>query len=378
MFDDLYSRLTSKVSYKLLAVLPPALAILGLLIIFTRGIPLGIDFQGGTWIEITLDKDIDKQTLAAIENNLVNAGLKDIKLSVGWDIDIQKNKLTIVTTSVVSESDLKPILGKYFSELSELDTATTELSKKPPADLKDKLTARFQYIDVSAQDKKLTIKALDLDEDEMKSALEYYLGEKVDLKVQRKNLNIRSVGPTLGETFRRQGIQAIFLAFLFMGIVVFYTFKTFVSSIAVLQAAINDVLFAVVGMSIFQLPFDSASLGALLMLIGYSVDTDILLTARVLRQKGSEVNARVDDAMKTGLMMTTTTISAMIVTLVVTTFFIQIPTLYSIAAVLLLGLIADMPCTWLTNAGILKWYVEKPKPIKKTKTSRFRFSIFGE
>jgi len=84
-----------------------------------------------------------------------------------------------------------------------------------------------------------------------------------------------------------------------------------------------------------------------------------LLTTRVLRTSKGTVNERIDGAMKTGLTMTGTTLGAMIVILVVTSTIIQIPALPNIAAVLLLGLVADLINTWLLNAGILKWYVEE-------------------
>jgi preprotein translocase subunit SecF len=40
-------------------------------------------------------------------------------------------------------------------------------------------------------------------------------------------------------------------------------------------------------------------------------------------------------------------------------YFGQVLVIREISAVLLLGLVADVLNTWLTNAGILKWYVQK-------------------
>ena len=113
------------------------------------------------------------------------------------------------------------------------------------------------------------------------------------------------------------------------------------------------------------------------MLISYSVDTDILLTARVLKQKHIEVNEGINGAMKTGLMMTLTTLTAMIITILVTTFVIQIPALNTIATVLAFGLIMDIFATWFTNTGLLKWHLEKPRMTTK-KRKIFKFSIFSK
>jgi preprotein translocase subunit SecF len=112
-------------------------------------------------------------------------------------------------------------------------------------------------------------------------------------------------------------------------------------------------------MSIFGIVLEPASLVALIMLIGYSVDTDILLTTRMLKRKRGELDEAVDGALKTGLTMTGTTFVVMVVVLIVSTFFTHLQELTSIASVLLLGLLADVTSTWFMNAGILKWYIEE-------------------
>lgn len=374
MFDDLYSRLVGRVNYRILTVIPPLMAVLALVLFYVNGVSYGIEFQGGTWIEATTDNDLTN-LLEPIQESLINANLTDLKSYVGYDIATQKNKLTVVTTSMVGEDEIESLLEPHLGSLNPVDTVVLELSDKPPTDLADKLKERFKHIDVSVEGDTVTIKALDLDGEEISSALSYYLGKDVEVEVKEKNLNMRSVGPTLGKTFREQGIKALFVAYLLMSMVVFFAFRNLVPSVAVLQAAVCDVIMAVGLMSLFNVPFDSASLGALLMLIGYSVDTDILLTARVLRQKGGLVSENIDGAMKTGLMMTLATIAVMVVTLIVTSYLIEISTLNTIALVLVFGLVADLFTTWFTNAGLIKWDMERPK-VKKTR--RRGFSIFGD
>ena len=113
-------------------------------------------------------------------------------------------------------------------------------------------------------------------------------------------------------------------------------------------------------MSIFSIPLSTATIAALLMLIGYSVDTDIMLTTRVLKRKSEGLDERIKDAMKTGITMSVTTIVAMMVLYLVVTFIVPVAeTLKNIAAVLLIGLIADLMTTWLTNAGILRYYISE-------------------
>ncbi|HIE34429.1 MAG TPA: protein translocase subunit SecF, partial [Candidatus Altiarchaeales archaeon] len=142
-------------------------------------------------------------------------------------------------------------------------------------------------------------------------------------------------------------------------LVIFIAFRDFVPSIAVILAATFDALFAAGGMSLFGITLEPASLVAIIMLVGYSVDTDILLTTRVLKTRTGTVNERIDNAMKTGLTMTTTTLCVMFVILIISTQVIKIDIMADISSVLLVGLIGDIISTWFMNAGILKWYMEE-------------------
>jgi len=169
----------------------------------------------------------------------------------------------------------------------------------------------------------------------------------------------RSVGPVLSKEAMNQIYWAVGFAFLFMSITVFIVFRNLVPSLAVIMAALCDIIIALGGMSLFKIPLSLASIGAILMLIGYSVDTDILLTTRVLKQKKGKITERAIGAMKTGITMSAAAIAAMSALYIVTVFIIpEAEVLSNIAAVLIIGLSADIITTWLMNLGILRWYLE--------------------
>lgn len=172
-------------------------------------------------------------------------------------------------------------------------------------------------------------------------------------------ISFQSVGALLSSRALTQVYYAIAFAFLFMAITVFIVFRNFVPSMAVILAALADIVIALGGMSAFGIPLSVASVGALLMLIGYSVDTDILLTTRVLRRREGTINERAIGAMKTGFTMAAAAIGSMVTLYVVVVLFIPYAqTLSQIAAVLIIGLTADILATWLMNLGILRWYME--------------------
>src|SRR3989339_765832 len=94
---------------------------------------------------------------------------------------------------------------------------------------------------------------------------------------------------------------------------------------------------------LFGIKMLSAGIVAFLMLIGYSVDTDILLTTRLLKRSEGSLNQRIYGAFKTGMTMTLTSLMAVIVALlIVQSFSIVLTQIFTILS-------------------ILKWYMEKKK-----------------
>ena len=168
----------------------------------------------------------------------------------------------------------------------------------------------------------------------------------------------KQIGASLSEKFWKDGFKAVGFAFLFMAIVVYFVFRTPVPSAAVVLAAVSDIILAVGGMSLFGIPVSTATVAALLMLLGYSVDTDIMLTTRVLKRRTGTLDERIKSAMRTGITMSITTIIAMFVLYLVVCYIVPAAgMLKNISAVILFGLIADLMTTWMTNVGILKYYI---------------------
>jgi len=187
--------------------------------------------------------------------------------------------------------------------------------------------------------------------EETKLFLENYLG----YELTEDNSSFEFTGSSLSESFYKQLLIAILVSFVFMAIVVFILFRNLVPSGAVIVSAFADILMTLVTVNLLGIKMSSAGIIALLMLIGYSVDTDILLTNRVLKRQEGSLNERLWGAFKTGMTMTLTSLFAVAVALLVVKSFSV--TLTQIFTILVIGLMFDMLNTWITNASILKFYV---------------------
>ena len=114
---------------------------------------------------------------------------------------------------------------------------------------------------------------------------------------------------------------------------------------------------ALAAMAVFNVPLSLATIPTVLLVIGYSIDTDIMLTTRVLKRKDNTPSERASESLITGVTMTSTALIAVIVMMVLS-YFAQVDVMFNIAFILVFGLLADLIGTWLMNAPMLLWYVE--------------------
>lgn len=168
---------------------------------------------------------------------------------------------------------------------------------------------------------------------------------------------IDQIGANFGATLQSQAMLALLFAFLGMAVVVFIAFRKILPAVTVVFAGIADITITAAAMNIFGIELSLATTAALLMLIGYSVDSNILLTTKVLKRQG-KLEEKMEGAFHTGFIMTSTTFCAILAMFIVS-LIANVPTLYSIAAVLLIGLVCDLIFTWGFNAGMLRIYCSR-------------------
>jgi len=188
---------------------------------------------------------------------------------------------------------------------------------------------------------------------ELQSSTEDILGYELN----EENSSIEFTGASLSSDFYRQLITALLISFVLICIVIFIMFRTFIPSIAVIFAIFADIVMPLALINFIGVKLSAAGIAAFLMLVGYSVDTDILLTSRALKTREGSLNSRIFKAFKTGSLMTLTALAA-----VLPAFFIVtgLPDSFrQIFLILAIGLFADLVNTWLTNASIIKWYCTK-------------------
>ena len=165
---------------------------------------------------------------------------------------------------------------------------------------------------------------------------------------------VQDKSATFGEQSQTQALFGVVIAFAGMSVLVGLIFRTLVPSVAVVASAFSDLVIPIALMNVLNIDLSLGAVAALLMIIGYSVDSDILLNNHVLRRHGSFYESAYR-AMRTGVSMTLTSIAAM-TTMFLVSWYLGIPLLPDIALILVFGLAADLMNTYLMNMSLLRWY----------------------
>jgi preprotein translocase subunit SecF len=243
-----------------------------------------------------------------------------------------------------------------------ISSSSAQVETVSISNLEQSLKNNFPNVDIEIRDlKELTQrKAISIDVDienaEELDLFKTFLVSQFDgLSLEELNGDMQTTGASLGNAFFKQILFALLLAFLFMGIVVFIQFRVAIPSLTVMLCAFSIIIETLAVVNLLDIKISTAGISAFLMLIGYSVDTDILLSSRLLKSKFGTVREKMISAFKTGILMTVTTIAALVVGLTFSTS----PVISQIMLILLIGLVFDIFNTWLQSAGLLRLYIER-------------------
>ncbi len=173
--------------------------------------------------------------------------------------------------------------------------------------------------------------------------------------MQKTDYTVEVTGPSIGEQLFQQAQIGLLVAFVCMAIVVWIAYKTPFPVMGIILAAASNMIITLAIFNLTGEKLSSAGVAAFLMVLGYSVDTDILLASRLLKRAESAFKSRLLSAIKTSFLMTATTFFAVLSAFIVTNSDV----IKQIMFILTIGLIIDVFITYLQNANLLRLYLEK-------------------
>lgn len=180
------------------------------------------------------------------------------------------------------------------------------------------------------------------------------LKEKFGIEKDRVSSN--STGATMGKEIQRKAVTSILIAGVLMLLYITIRFQ-FKFGVAAVIALLHDVLITLSFYSIFQLPFNSSLIAAILTIVGYSINATIIIFDRIREEKKymngrtmeEVVNYSINKTVRRTIITTVTTVLA-----VLTLYYVGVEAVKVLALPLLIGLLAGAYSSLFLASSI--WY----------------------
>jgi len=241
-FDFLRKR---KVAYGVSAVV----IAIGLFSLFTKGLNLGVDFEGGRSFQVRFDQPVEVSDVAA-------------SLSEQF-VDADGNSFTPVVKTL---GDANQVIITTNYRIGETGTAVDE-------DIESKLYAGVNGYFVEG------IAREDFFTDDTEEAIGL-VGSRV-------------VGPTIADDIKTGAVYSIIFSLIVVFLYILGRFRKWQFSLGAVVALVHDVLFVMGIFSLldgvlpFQLEVDQAFIAAILTVIGYSLNDTVVVFDRIRENMGS-------------------------------------------------------------------------------------------
>lgn len=250
------------------------------------GLKGGLDFTGGTQLEVLFDRpaDLDKVRLVLEKKQLKSpvailfGSDQQVMIRTQDEMKVKGQALIaekITAAGGVLESIERPSREyETFSDVLVIANLNAEAMQQQ-ALISAADYGRVQY--TQRDDKTLVVLENSLDSVYLKALLadmEAATGAKIELR------SAEFVGPQIGDELRDQGGLGLLAAFLlvFLYVAVQFQWKFSVGAIA---ALCHDVIITLGFFAVFQWDFDLTVLAAILALIGYSINDTIVIYDRI-------------------------------------------------------------------------------------------------
>jgi len=264
---------------------------------FWHGIPLGVDFRGGTLVYVKYAHTPDP---AAVHSEIERAGLKNARVQrygqaanneVLIALDIQETSeqaLDNGKTRIIQALESNATPGKQDLNNSSSLTIANYLLEKDPlhlgshAEANPRYTALAQAI-VNYRDKTKSGVLGSLSNDELKSVADPAVVASLQENFFVSDFGIRNVeivGPQVGQQLRKQAILATLYSLGGMLIYLGFRFE-WIYGVAAVLTVFHDTLITVGAFSLLNWEISLTVIAAILTLIGYSNNDTIVVFDRI-------------------------------------------------------------------------------------------------
>jgi preprotein translocase subunit SecF len=261
-------------------------------ILFWHHIPLGVDFKGGTIVQVKftsapnadqirslMDKaglhDTRIQTYGPAANNEVLISLPQTETS---EAALDRGKLTIIRALAGDAPGGKPDLNNTGAA-----TLAGSLLEKDPLHLGTDAPQRYTQVAQAIVGQRIKLGWVLTSFDQLKGVAPEAVLQQIQSDFYLSNFGVRDVqivGPQVGAQLRRQALLATLYSL--AGMLVYLAFRfELIYGVAAVVACFHDTLITVGAFSLFNKEISLTVIAAILTLVGYSMNDTIVVFDRI-------------------------------------------------------------------------------------------------
>jgi preprotein translocase subunit SecF len=261
--------------------------------LFWHGIPLGVDFRGGTLVEVKFDQTPD---LNKIRADLDRAGLHSAKIQ-RYDIPSANEVMISLDIKDTSEADLSRGKNQIIAALeTNPQPGKQNLNNSDRvgfAKVRDALIARDPLHAAPAEYDRIARQILDARDrqhggilknlDDLQGVVPAAVIDGLKQDFYTSNFGIKGgdiVGPQVGDQLKKQARLAVLFSLLGMLVYLWFRFEL-IYGVAAVVAVFHDTLITVGAFSLTNKEITLTVIAAILTLVGYSMNDTIVVFDRI-------------------------------------------------------------------------------------------------
>ena len=261
--------------------------------LFWHGIPLGVDFRGGTLVYV---KFAETPNINSIRSSLDKAGLRNATIQRYGDsgsnevvikLDLKETSeadLSKGKNQIISALETNPVEGKRNINNSDqigFSAINSALVTRDPMHAAPDQYERYtrQILDVRDKDKSGILKNLD----DLKGTVPDPVIDALKQDFYAGNFGVKGgdvVGPQVGGQLRKQATLAVVFSLIAMLVYLWFRFEL-IYGVAAVVAVFHDTLITVGAFSLTNQEITLTVIAAILTLVGYSMNDTIVVFDRI-------------------------------------------------------------------------------------------------
>lgn len=282
---------------------------LSLLLVFAKGLNLGIDFTGGLLVEIRISNDHI--------SSKINHDPKDDNPKQDHDNTESLNEISHlrkIIAKITNDASVQTIDSNNF--LIKIGGINLANLAKNSSDLDKSISSNDSDIqnNTSSQTK--------LSQQQIVKNIQDALNQEYSNHIEYRKIDF--VGPQIGSSLIKKGFFALFFSFISILIYIWFRFD-WQFGIGGIFALIHDTILTLGFFAITQLEFNLTSIAAILTIIGYSINDSVVIYDRIreniTKNPKMKLNDLINSSTNSTLSRTVLTAGATIVSLLALIFF---------------------------------------------------------